>query len=168
MGSVLLFGLDWDVFDQHWLDEGAIHDLLDHWCVARKLQHWGFWVDNKVEFPLWIAAAHIPWVDLQESPLSMVKFHLSLTLHEGLSCTIFRDPLAIGVTDAQTKMDDVGWIGHDLQLRIFSPLRLVRLTEMLIFLSLKIVEGSSSWSCSLYWYFFLPKSWPIRGFVETS
>lgn len=30
MVSVLFFGLDGDVFDQHWLDEGAIHDLLDH------------------------------------------------------------------------------------------------------------------------------------------
>lgn len=168
MGSVLLLGLDGDIFDQHGFDEVAVHDLLDHWCVARKLQHWGFWVDYKVEFPLWVAAAHIPWVHLQESSLSMVKLHLSLALHEGLSCPIFRDPLAISIADTQAKMDDVGWIVHNLQLRIFSPLRLVRLTEMLIFLSLKIVEGSSSWICSLYWYFFLPKSWLIRGFVEIS
>ena len=168
MGSVLLLGLYGDVLDQHGFDEVAIHDLFHHWCVARKLQHWWLWVHHKVELSLRITATDVSWVHLQKSSLTVVQLHLGLSLHEGLSGPVFSDPLAVGVTDAQTKMDDVGWIRQDLQLRIFSPLRLVRLTEMLIFLSLKIVQGSSSCSYSLYWYFFLPKRWPISGFVEVS
>ena len=106
--SGALFGLNYDITDDQWLNVITVHHLLDHIGAAGEGEHGGLGIDNEINLSVGMVSTHILGVDLKEGPLSVVHLNFCFSLHEVLPGLVLIDPIPVLIGDSQAEVHDVG------------------------------------------------------------
>lgn len=104
--SLFPLGFNHQVLDDQWLYLLAIDSNVHGrgTCVA---ECGGLRVDDQINPSFGVNPAHISGIEFHERGLALVKLDLGLALEEGLSCSVFVDPIGFGSRHSTAKVEDI-------------------------------------------------------------
>ena len=99
--SFFLLSFDGDAFNYQRLDFLWLYTFFVR-ARIRINKGGGLGIYDQVNFAFRIVSADIPGVQFHKGGISLVKFYLCFTFHEGLSNSIFMDPFSSRSTNSKT------------------------------------------------------------------